>query len=59
MKTVCGIAVVDNKRTPEEVADSMCKAITSAACTSEQLIKGLSAMNAMLSKAVSASEKNF
>lgn len=59
-KVVCGITIVNNhKRTPEESVQLFNESLKAAAITSEKLIKGLSAMNSMLSKAVSASEKNF
>lgn len=59
-KVVCGITIVNNhKRTPEESVQLFNESLKAAAITSEKLIRGLSAMNSMLSKAVSASEKNF
>jgi hypothetical protein len=59
-KVVCGITIVNShKRTPKESVQLFNESLKAAAITSEKLIKGLSAMNSMLSKAVSASEKNF
>ena len=59
-KVVCGITIVNShKRTPKESVQLFNESLKAAAITSENLIKGLSAMNSMLSKAVSASEKNF
>ena len=50
-KVVCGITIVNNhKRTPEESVQLFNESLKAAAITSEKL---------MLSKAVSASEKNF
>ena len=49
-KVVCGITIVNShKRTPKESVQLFNESLKAAAITSEKLIKGLSAMNSMLS----------
>lgn len=62
METVCGITIVDNKRTPEETVRILNQSLKTVANCCKKFSKVLSVMSEMLSKCgenAKAASENF